>query len=76
MQFGNSVIKLHEFADKESIIKLLKLVEDQVTMQDGSTTKIKIVLTKRINMWRIHGKNKNKNMYIKNELMWKKELDE
>ena len=76
MPFGTKTIWIHEFNDHDHIKKILGLLGREVILEDGDTTTIQPLLVKRINMWEISGTGKNKNMYIKNELMWGKEKSE
>ncbi len=71
--FGDSKLKIHEHSDQSDITKILKMMDDTVILDDGGKVRLRKTPVRRINMWKISGRNRNKNMYIKNELMWKNE---
>lgn len=71
--FSDSELRIHKHLDLTNIAKILKTMDDIVILDDGSKSRLRKIPVKRINMWKISGRNRNRNMYIKNELMWKNE---
>lgn len=68
INFGNRVIHVHTHNDKNDIDNLLSHIDNRVKMDNGLYTKFIIPENIRnLNMWKINGKNKNKNMHLKNE---------
>lgn len=72
--FGDKALHCDEYEVKSHISNILNLVNTQVTLHDSTKTTLKCDNVKRVNKWKINMEHKNKNMYIKNETMWKEEL--